>query len=423
MWKKSWLALSIVVLLAANVFADTFEFVSFTPPPGWTLKPTDKGTTYNRPTGIGLIYFYNSYPTNGTANEEFAKIWNERITGSAPGAPPQPQLEKDGDYTAAVGTKVVNADGTLTTIVLTTIVGRGRSLGILTLSAGDDVLKEVTTFLDSIKIGAATPALSGGGVDVDFTVPPGYTSQRDPGGAIVIKPTTLDAKTPCIYGVSPSRQSSGALERDARAAILESLPGWQVKSEQYNAKRGTAVAGWPYYWFRTDVQQMSGGTMQYLTAMSMAFPGSAGRTNIVWGFGPTQHCTLDDVAFIRLFHSLKPRGFTSDGGKAFTKEIIGTWRNTEAVGMAQYIFSPNGSYEYGQGTSTTFSTRETRTGSVGDGKYSLSGSEMTLTGRRAGKYLVRIYDEFSGGIWLKTMSVLNDSSTPPLEVRYLRVKD
>ena len=90
--------------------------------------------------------------------------------------------------------------------------------------------------------------------------------------------------------------------------------------------------------------------------------------------------------------------------------------------MAQYIFRPTGIYEYGQGTSTTFSTRETRTGSVGDGSFTLRSSELTLTGRRAGRYFVRIYEEFSGGIWLKTMSVLNDSSTP-LEVRYLRVKE
>ena len=48
---------------------------------------------------------------------------------------------------------------------------------------------------------------------------------------------------------------------------------------------------------------------------------------------------------------------------------------------------------------------------------------MTLTGRRAGKYIVRVYEEFNGGIWLKTMSLLNESSNPPLEVRYMRVND
>jgi len=106
------------------------------------------------------------------------------------------------------------------------------------------------------------------------------------------------------------------------------------------------------------------------------------------------------------------------------KDLVGTWRNTEAVGMAQYRFLPNGRYEYGQGTSTTFGNLETRTGSVGEGSYAIRGSELNLTGgRRAGKYLVRVYDEFSGGIWLKTISILNTNSTPPLEVRYMRVID
>ena len=421
MAKQLCLLLVVLSVINSRALADTFEFITFTPPPGWTSKTVNNGTTYQRSTGVGLIYFYNSYPTTGSPNEEFTKIWNERVAGTAPGPPPQPQLEKDGDHTAAVGMKVVNADGTMTTISLTAVVGRGRALGILTLTAGDDVFQEVTTFLDTIKFTNA-PAPSGDTIDVEFTPPPGYTSQRD-GRAIILKPTTLDAKTPCVYGISHSRQSSGILERDARAAILEALPGWQLKSEHYNAMRGIAYAGWPYYWLRTDVQQMSGGTMQYLTAMSMAFPGAAGRVNIVWGFGPTQHCTLDDVAFKRLFQSLKPRGFVSDAGKAFKQQLVGTWRNTEAVGMAQYIFAPNGSYEYGQGTSTTFSTLETRTGSVGDGRYTLNGSELTLTGRRAGRYLIRVYEDFSGGMWLKTLSILNESANPPLEVRYMRVKD
>lgn len=421
MSKKVWLAFSIVIFLPINMFADTFEFVTFTPPTGWTKEVMNDAVVYKRATGIGAISLYNGYPTSGTAAEEFAKIWSVRIGGIVRGPGPEPKIERDGEFTVAVGARQVNAQDALVSITLVTFVGRGRTFGITTLSSGDDVLREVTTFLDSIKIGAAPAAATNSeAIDVDFTPPPGYTSQRD-GRAIVLKPVTLDAKTPCIYGISPSRPSSGNLERDARAALLEPLAGWQVKGEQYNAERGTAGAGWPYYWFRTDVQQMSGGTMQYLNAMSMAFSGASGQTNIVWGFGPTQHCTLDDVPFLRLFHSLKPRGFVSDGGKAIKQQLVGTWRNTEAVGMAQYIFTSRGVYEYGQGTSTTFSTLETTTGSVGDGKYSLNGSEITLTGRRAGRHFVRIYDEYSGGIWLKTMSLLNDASG--LEVRYMRVKD
>jgi hypothetical protein len=53
---------------------------------------------------------------------------------------------------------------------------------------------------------------------------------------------------------------------------------------------------------------------------------------------------------MRLFHSVRPRGWTADGGKAFARELqTGTWRNTEYAGMAQYKFLASGRYAYGQG--------------------------------------------------------------------------
>jgi len=146
--------------------------------------------------------------------------------------------------------------------------------------------------------------------------------------------------------------------------------------------------------------------------------------NMIWGFGATGVCSSEDQTFSRLFQSLRPRGWTSDGGKAFARELQGTWRNTETSGMAQYRFSADGRYEYGQGTSTTFSTRETRTGSVAGGRYELRGGELILTGGRgAAKFRARIYDEFSGGTWVRTLSLINESSNPPLSLRYMRVED
>lgn len=296
------------------------------------------------------------------------------------------------------------------------------------MGVGDDVLREVTTFLDTVNVvpGGAVATGPSGIIDVDFNIPAGYTSERN-GQAVVIKPTTLDRNTPCIYGISPSRRSRGSLEADARSAILEALPGWQIKSEHYNAMRGTAGDGWPYYWFRTDVQQMAGGSMQYLTAMSMAVPHGPDRVSIVWGFGSTGVCSSDDLAFMRLFHSLRPRGWASDGGKAFARELqTGTWRNTEYTGMAQYKFLPGGRYAFGQGTSVTFGNLETRSGTVGDGSYALNGADLTLTPdsrRGIRKFRARIYDEFSGGMWLRRLALLEEGTASPLEVRYMRVED
>ena len=415
------------ILFVAEIYADTFEFLTYTPPTaGWTKLMSADGPVYRRTNGVGLISFYPSYPTTSTAADEFAKTWKARIETRLSLQAPQPKIESDGDYKVAIGAQNVDAQGTMTAISLVTFVGRGRAIGFSSVTAGEEAFREVTAFFDSIKItpGAAAPnseSASTGSIDIDFDVPPGYTSQRD-GGMVILKPAKMDRATPCVYGISPSRVSSGNLEADARAALLEPLPGWQIKSDHYNAMRGIAGAGWPYHWFRTDVQQMSGGSMKYLTAMAMAVPNGSGRSSIFWGFGATGPCSVDDLTFLRLFFSLRPRGLTSDGGKALGRELNGLWRDTQNRGLAQYKFLANGKYEYGLGTSTTFGNLETRTGAAGDGTWELRGSELILTGSRAGKYRVRIYDEFQGGVWRRAMSLLNESERPPLDVQYMKIE-
>ena len=266
--------LAVVTLLTSEAHADTFEFLTYTPPRGWVKQTLPDGIVYQRPSGIGLITFYPSYPVTGSAADEFAKMWRAHVEPAVPGAAPQPQLQRDGDYTVAVGQRQIDAQGTVTTLTLGAIVGRGRTIGVLTTTAGDDALREITAFLDSLTItpgtsttpgAAAAPqgpgpgSVQAGEIEVDFDVPPGYVSQRD-GRMVVLTPATVDEKTPCAYGVSPPRPSRGMLDADARAALLEVLPGWQLKSDSYNAMRGTAGAGWPYFWFRTDVQRLVGGS-------------------------------------------------------------------------------------------------------------------------------------------------------------------
>lgn len=422
--------LIVATLFTGELYADTFEFLTFTPPVGWAKQVTNEGFVYKRATGVGAIKIYPSYPAAGAATDEFAKLWQTRLGSVVPRAP-VPKIERQGDYAVAIGGQKVTADDAVVSFSLVVFIGKGRAIGLVMVTAGDDVLGEVATFLNTVSIAAVEGANTAsaatlGTVEVDFDVPAGYTSQRD-GQNVVLKPNSIDRTTPCIYGISPARSSRGSLEADARAALLESLPGWQIKSDHYNAMRGTAGAGWPYYWFRTDVQQMSGSAMQYLTAMAMAFPSSTGRVNILWGFGSTGPCTLDDHSFLRLFFSLRPRGWTNDGGKTLGGELVGMWRDTQNAGMAQYRFLPNGQYEYGLGTSTTFGNLETRTGSVTDGKYVLRDAELTITpdarGRGATKYRVRVYDEFLGGVWRRAMSLLNESGTPALDVHYMRVAD
>src|SRR5205085_1210856 len=103
------------------------------------------------------------------------------------------------------------------------------------------------------------------------------------------------------------------------------------------------------------------------------FPASPGRVNIVWGAGNPARCLLDDISFARLFHGLRPRGWTSDGGKILASSIPGTWRNSQNVGMAQYEFLADGRYKFGIGTITRRGIFETTASSASDGRWELRG--------------------------------------------------
>jgi hypothetical protein len=426
--------LVIVTILVGEAYADTFEFLTYTPPRGWISQALKDGSAYRRASGIGLITFYASYPATGSASDEFARMWRARVEPALPGPAPQSQLHREGDYSVAVGKREVDVRGAITTAALVAIVGRGRAIGVLAVAAGDEALREVTAFFESLTItpsrsAAAAPnstSVPADEIEVDFDAPPGYVSRRD-GRMIVLAPTTFDDKTPCAYGISPARPSTGSLDADARAALLEALPGWQLKNDSYNAMRGVAGAGWPYFWFRADVQRLVGGSYEYATAMTMSFPAGPGRVNIIWGLGNPARCTLDDLAFARLFHSLRPRGWNSDGGKALSRDLQGMWRNSQSVGIAQYKFMANGRYEFGIGTVTRTGILERTSSSVSDGRYELRGAELTITpdrrDRGASKYRVRIYDEFVLGRWTRAMSLLDENVKPALEAQYMRIED
>jgi hypothetical protein len=364
-------------------------------------------------------------------------MWRARVEPAIPGPVPQPQIHRDGDYTMALGKRDIDVQGAITTVVFVAIIGRGRAIGVLITGAGDESLREITAFSSSLTISQDAPAAtapsargsvaaSAGGIEVDFDAPPGYSARQD-GRMVVLTPATVDEKTPCAYGISPARSSSGNLEADAKSAILEALPGWSLKSDHYNAMRGIAGAGWRYFWFRTDAQRLVGGSYEYATAMTMAFPAGQGRVNIIWGVGDPARCTLDDLAFARLFHSLRPRGWNSDGGNALSQELQGTWRNSQRIGIAQYKFMANGRYEYGIGTITNTGLLERTSSSVSDGRYELRGAELIITpdhrDRGASKYRVRIYDEFVLGRWTRAMSLLDENSKPALEAQYMRIAD
>jgi hypothetical protein len=276
-------------------------------------------------------------------------------------------------------------------------------------------------------LGSAGDASALQGPELRFEAPPGYAEQRS-GDVIVLAPTAAGDQTPCIYGLAAPRRASGDLERDAEAALVEALvPGWRRIDDRHAAMRGTAADGWPYVWYRAAFEGDLGGQRQAVNAMAMALPAGAGQVHVVWGMGSISRCLLDDASFESLFHSLRPTGWKSDGGKALTQTLLGTWRFTASAGLQQLTFKDDGSYERDLGSRATVGVSERTSSTATGGRFELRDGDLVLTPshrpQSPDRYRVRAYEEWFLGGWKPAIALLDPGASPPLVVAYYRVDD
>jgi len=261
--------------------------------------------------------------------------------------------------------------------------------------------------------GAASP-------EFDFAVPSGYLT-RQAGGVLQIFPQTMGHEsTPCIYAVGPPRPSTGSLETDAEAALVAETAGAGMRrSSDYRvALRGVAAAGWHYFVAGGDfyIQGQLAGDSTYFAVWAMVFPASANRVNVVVGVGSVSRCTFTDVPFAQLFHSLRPRGWSSPAGIALERDLIGTWFGRMLSG---HTFHANGGYS----SSAAGELHGNAISRQPVGRYALRGSEVTITtraGQATERFRVYISDKWSNGQWERTMTVLYDDRRPPSVAEYVR---
>ena len=141
------------LLQSAGVRAESFEVVDYTPPRGWPVQNLQDGKAYERPDGNGIITFYAGRFDNPEV--AFAVTWRELVEPVVPGPAPTPQILREGDFTVASGARHARSNDKAVAVSLVTITGRGRRLGIVGMAGGDEALRELTAFFDSL---ALTPA-------------------------------------------------------------------------------------------------------------------------------------------------------------------------------------------------------------------------------------------------------------------------
>ena len=260
-----------------------------------------------------------------------------------------------------------------------------------------------------------------------FDAPPGYVAQRS-GEIVALVPTPPSDERPCIYGVARDRPATGDLEADAESALEQSVvPGLRRLDDGHYAMRGTSADGWPYVWYRAAFEGQLGGQPQAVNAMAMVLPAGTGRVHVVWGMGSIARCLLDDVAFEQLFHSLRPAGWTSDGGKALLGGALGTWRFTASAGLQQITLDANGRYARDVGSRARVGVAERTSATATGGAFTLRDGVLALTpDHRPGSgetYRMRIYEEFSPGGWRRAMALLDTGADPPIVIPYYRFEE
>lgn len=261
-----------------------------------------------------------------------------------------------------------------------------------------------------------------------FTAPPGYEIKRT-GELIMLAPRTVDARTPCAYGIAGSFPGSGNLERDAMTALTGAvMTGWQRLDDRHAAMRGNSSSGWPYVWVRAAFSQTPpGGQRQAVNAMAMVLPAGPGRVHLVWGMGSIAQCLLDDGPFEQLFHSLRPAGWTSDGGAALMLATRGAWRFTagSGAGLQQFAFMENGRYSRDVGSRAQVGAMERTSATATDGAFRIENGELTLVPdhrpQSPDRYLIRPYEEWSSSGWRRSLTLTDARSTPPLVTQYYQI--
>ena len=237
------------------------------------------------------------------------------------------------------------------------LIAAALALGVVGMSTGGRH-REVQVFFrtpnadPNATTGAAasSPAQAG---TLAFDVPPGYVQERR-GDVTILAPAVASERTPCIYGIAGVRPATGNLEADAESALLQAVvPGWRKLDDRHYAMRGVGAAGWSYVWYRAAFEGEINGQRQAVNAMAMVLPAGQGRVHVVWGMGNIARCLLDDATFEQLFHSLRPGGWASDGGQAFTRALAGTWRYTSSAGLQQFTFRADGTYDRDLGSRAT----------------------------------------------------------------------
>jgi hypothetical protein len=147
------------LLFAIHAFAqtETFDIVSFTPPPGWKADRTAERVSYSKNEGLAFSVFgiYKSRAINAATESEFITEWNELVNQPmAVNITPLVKVWPNKGYTVFTGSSIVTTakNGTYT-VMLTSYAAAGKIISAMVYCSGEkDYKSEREAFLATINL-------------------------------------------------------------------------------------------------------------------------------------------------------------------------------------------------------------------------------------------------------------------------------
>ena len=159
--KKIFLNLILIVAACvATAQQKSFDIVSYTLTKGFTEEKNADRLTVTKDggsKGFCIITVFKSIDASNDSKKNFDLSWEELVKNIIPVNEPQmqPTVSEDG-WTTEVGSSVFEKEGINGTAILLSSTQNEKLVNIQVLLNGEDYIKDMTTFLESLKLKAAT---------------------------------------------------------------------------------------------------------------------------------------------------------------------------------------------------------------------------------------------------------------------------
>jgi hypothetical protein len=246
--------------------------------------------------------------------------------------------------------------------------------------------------------------------DVSFIVPPGMTATDATDRYELVDPGGVGGTNACAITINPPTAAVGDLAQQADDIIKQAYEalGYQVLDDNYGtdllAHRtyGRSAAGWEYVELRAELRRDEPSAERGHVLLV-----GLGDTVVPFiGYSPTSSgCTQLDHDFTtgivgelrwrQLYFSLEFPTFSPEPAGA--PAVVGRWTLFQGASGQQYVFAPNGRYQFWGALSTQPEPVEVTDQFEGDGAYAVEGDVLALFpgGDGASSTLFRVFEQYA----------------------------